>query len=52
LCGDLGAAARVINAEPAPITIVAPPQRLGDLVAFSVSEDYFACRQLLGLAIA
>jgi tetratricopeptide (TPR) repeat protein len=52
LCGDLGAAARVINTEPAPITIVAPPQRLGDLVSFSVSEDYFACRQLLGLAIA
>jgi hypothetical protein len=50
LAGDLGAAARVIASEP---TASAMPvkDRLKDLIAFSVSEDYFICRHLLGLQV-
>ena len=51
LTGDLGAAARVISSEPMPTTPIPIQKRLVDLVAFSVSEDYFACRRQLGLQI-
>ena len=49
LTGDLGAAARVIISEPMPLTPISVQKRLLDLVAFSVSDDYFACRKQLGL---
>jgi hypothetical protein len=52
LTGDLGAAARVIMSEPIPLTPISVQKRLLDLVAFSVSDDYFACRRHLGLQIA
>ena len=52
LTGDLGAAARVITSEPMPTTPIPIQKRLVDLVAFSVSEDYFACRRQLGLQVA
>ncbi len=51
LTGDLGAAARVITSEPMPTTPIPIQKRLVDLVAFSVSEDYFACRRQLGLQV-
>ena len=52
LSGDLGAAARVITSEPIPTSPVPVRKRLADLVAFSASEDYFACRRHLGLHVA
>ncbi len=52
LTGDLGAAARVIMSEPIPLTPISVQKRLLDLVAFSVTDDYFACRSHLGLQIA
>ena len=52
LTGDLGAAARVIMSEPIPLTPISVQKRLLDLVAYSVSDDYFACRKHLGLQIA
>ena len=52
LTGDLGAAARVIMSEPIPLTPISVQKRLMDLVAYSVSDDYFACRKHLGLQIA
>jgi tetratricopeptide (TPR) repeat protein len=52
LSGDLGAAARVISSEPIPTSPVPVRKRLADLVAFSASEDYFACRRHLGLHVA
>jgi tetratricopeptide (TPR) repeat protein len=52
LTGDLGAAARVIMSEPMPLTPISVQKRLLDLVAFSVTDDYFACRRHLGLQIA
>lgn len=51
LTGDLAAAARVISTEPTAFSPVAPRQRLKDLLAFSVSEEYFAVRKFLGLEV-
>jgi hypothetical protein len=48
LCGDLGAAARVLWGEDA----VGGKERVRELVAFSISEDYFVCRARLGVAVA
>jgi hypothetical protein len=50
--GDLGAAARVLWGEPAASAASPAKDRLKDLIAFSVSEEYFACRKLLGLVVA
>jgi hypothetical protein len=51
MTGDLGAAARVIMSEPMPLTPISVQKRLLDLVAFSVTDDYFACRRHLGVTI-
>ena len=52
LTGDLGAAWRVIQSEPIPLTPISMQKRFLDLVAFSATEDYFACRRHLGLTVA
>jgi hypothetical protein len=49
LGSDLPAAARVISAEPATTSPLIAKRRLKDLIAYSVSEDYFAVRKFLGL---
>jgi len=51
LCGELGAAARVLWGESPPGDD-AGQRRVRDLVAFSISDDYFACRTQLGVAVA
>jgi golgin subfamily B member 1 len=51
LTGELAAAFRVISSEPIPISTIPAHRRMADLVAFSVSDDYFAVRRELGLAI-
>ena len=52
LTGELAAAFRVISSEPIPLSTIPAHRRMADLVAFSVSDDYFAVRRALGLAIA
>jgi tetratricopeptide (TPR) repeat protein len=52
LTGDLGAAWRVIQSEPIPLTPISMQKRFLDLVSFSATEDYFACRKHLGLTVA
>jgi tetratricopeptide (TPR) repeat protein len=47
LTGDVAAAAQVIVADPADASPLPAKRRLKDLVAFSVSEDYFAVRAAL-----
>jgi hypothetical protein len=47
LTGDLAAAAQVIVGDPAEYSPLPAKRRLKDLVAFSVSEDYFAVRAAL-----
>jgi tetratricopeptide (TPR) repeat protein len=51
LSSDLPAAVRVLSAEPAGLTPVPLADRIKDLVAYSVSEEYFAVRQALGLQV-
>jgi tetratricopeptide (TPR) repeat protein len=51
LTGELSAASRVISSEPVPLSPIPAHRRTGDLIAFSISEDYFACRRQLGLAV-
>jgi tetratricopeptide (TPR) repeat protein len=51
LASDLPAAVRVLGAEPAGLTPLPLAERIKDLVAYSVSEDYFAVRQSLGLQV-
>jgi hypothetical protein len=51
LCGDLGAAARVIAAEPSGQSPLPARERINDLLAFSVSEDHFAVRAALGMHV-
>jgi len=51
LCGDIGAAARVLAAEPSGQSPMALRDRIFDLLAFSVSEDHFAVRAALGLHV-
>jgi len=51
LTGELAAAFRVISSEAIPQSTVPIHRRMADLVAFSVSDDYFALRRELGLDI-
>ncbi|HSS39033.1 MAG TPA: hypothetical protein VLT58_09715, partial [Polyangia bacterium] len=50
LTGELAAAFRVISSEPIPLSTIPAHRRMADLVAFSISDDYFAVRRQLGLA--
>ena len=52
VCGDLEVAARMVSAEPA---VVGGPQvkdKIKELVLYSISEEFFAVRQQMGLTIA
>jgi len=51
LTGELTAAFRVISSEAIPQSTVPVHRRMADLVAFSVSDDYFTLRRELGLAV-
>jgi len=51
LTGELAAAFRVISSEAIPQSTVPIHRRMADLVAFSVSDDYFVLRRELGLAV-
>ena len=51
LSNDLAAAARMIAADPQGDSPMPAKQRLRDLLAYSVSEDYFAVRKFLGLEL-
>ncbi len=51
ISGDLEVAARMVSAEP---VVVGGPQvkdKIKELVLYSISEEYFAVRQALGLTI-
>jgi hypothetical protein len=51
LSNALPSAARVISTEPASTSPMPAKQRLKDLLAYSVSEEYFAVRKFLGLEV-
>ena len=41
----------IVSTEPAAGSAVSPKDRMRDLLAYSVSEDYFAVRKVLGLEV-
>jgi golgin subfamily B member 1 len=51
LSSDLPAAVHVLTAEPAGLTPVPLTDRIKDLLAYSVSEEYFTVRHTLGLQV-
>jgi golgin subfamily B member 1 len=48
---DLPAAVRVLTAEPAGLSPLGLQDRIKDLIGFSVSPEYFAVREALGLQV-
>jgi hypothetical protein len=51
LCNDLETAARRVAVESAGVSSLSAKDRLRDLLAYSVSEQYFGVRRHLGLAL-
>jgi tetratricopeptide (TPR) repeat protein len=51
LCNDLETAARRVAVEAAGVSSLSAKDRLRDLLAYSVSEQYFSVRRHLGLAL-
>jgi len=51
LCNDLEVAARLVQSEPIAVGSAEPKDKIRDLVQWSVSDEYFAVREHLGLTI-
>jgi hypothetical protein len=51
LCADLEIAKKIVAAEPQLPGDLPPPDKLKELIVFSVSEQYLALRKALGIAI-
>ncbi len=50
LCNDLSVAAKVVATEKSAPSTLSAKDRLRDLLAYSVSEEYFSVRKHLGIA--
>jgi hypothetical protein len=51
LSSDLPSAVKVLGTEPAGLTPLPLADRIKDLVAYSVSDEYFAVRHAMGLQV-
>ena len=51
MCNDLEVAARLVQTEPVAVGGVEPKEKIRDLVQWSISDEYFALREHLGLTI-
>jgi tetratricopeptide (TPR) repeat protein len=51
LCGDLDVAARMVSMEPVTVGGPQAKDKIKALVLYSISEEYFAVRQALGVTI-
>ncbi len=51
LCGDLEIAKKIIAAEPQQPGDLTAQEKLKELILFSISDQYFALRETLGIAI-
>jgi tetratricopeptide (TPR) repeat protein len=51
LANDLEVAARMIQTETGGVDEIPPKEKIKELVLFSVSEDYFKLREILGITI-
>jgi tetratricopeptide (TPR) repeat protein len=52
MCNDLEVAARLVQSEPVTVGSVDPKDKIRDLIQWTVSDEYFALREQLGLTIA
>jgi golgin subfamily B member 1 len=51
LCGDLEIARKIIAQEPQMPGDLSPPEKMKELLIFSVSEQYLQLRKALGIAV-
>jgi hypothetical protein len=51
LTGDLSVAKKIIQAEPSLLDDPSPSDKMKDLLAYSVSENYLALRTALGIGV-
>jgi len=51
ICNDLEVAAKIVNAEPASVGVADAPEKMWDLILWSISDAYFTLRERLGLRI-
>jgi golgin subfamily B member 1 len=51
MCNDLDVAARLVQAEPVAVGAAEPKEKIRDLLQWSISDEYFAVREHLGLVI-
>ncbi len=51
LCADLEIAKKIIGAEPQLPGDLPPADKMKELLVFSVSEQYFTLRKMLGIAV-
>ena len=51
MCNDLDVAARLVQTEPVSVGSVEPKEKIRDLIHWSISDEYFALREHLGLVI-
>jgi hypothetical protein len=51
LCADMEIAKKIIAAEPQLPGDLSPPEKMKELLVFSVSEQYFSLRKTLGIAV-
>jgi tetratricopeptide (TPR) repeat protein len=51
VCNDLDVSARLVQTEPVSVGIVEPKEKIRDLIQWSLSDEYFALREHLGLVI-
>ncbi|MEZ4399395.1 MAG: tetratricopeptide repeat protein [Kofleriaceae bacterium] len=51
VCGDLEVAARLVSAEPVTVGGPQVKDKIKELVLYSISEEYFAVRQQMGVTI-
>ena len=51
LCADMEIAKKIVAAEPQLPGDLSPPEKMKELLIFSVSEQYFSLRKTLGIAV-
>ncbi|HMC93525.1 MAG TPA: hypothetical protein VKO16_02015, partial [Polyangia bacterium] len=51
ICNDLEVAVRIVQTEPVSIGVAEPKDKIRDLILWSISDEYFAVREHLGLVI-
>ena len=51
VCNDLDVAARLVQSEPMSVGMAERKDKIRDLVQWSISDEYFALREHLGLVI-